>query len=54
MMMQLKTDSSAYVRVLRKTGEELNALVARWENEKAGRNKVGDLRVQLDELVDSF
>lgn len=36
------------------TGEELNALVARWENEKAGRNKVGDLRVQLDELRTAF
>lgn len=30
--------------------EELAALNARWENEKAGRNKVGDLRVRLDEL----
>ncbi len=36
------------------TGEELNALVARWENEKAGRNRVGDLRVQLDELRTAF
>lgn len=35
-------------------GEELTALVARWENEKADRNKVGDLRVQLDELRTSF
>lgn len=31
-------------------GEELAALTARWEAEKAGRNKVGDLRVKLDEL----
>ncbi|MDD7464680.1 MAG: ATP-dependent chaperone ClpB [Actinomycetaceae bacterium] len=30
--------------------EELAALNARWEAEKAGRNKVGDLRVRLDEL----
>ena len=30
--------------------EELAALNARWENEKAGRNKVGELRVRLDEL----
>lgn len=30
--------------------EELDGLTARWESEKAGRNKVGDLRVQLDEL----
>ena len=30
--------------------EELAALNARWESEKAGRNKVGDLRVELDHL----
>lgn len=30
--------------------EELAVLNARWEAEKAGRNKVGDLRVKLDEL----
>ncbi|AZN30145.1 ATP-dependent chaperone ClpB [Flaviflexus salsibiostraticola] len=30
--------------------EELAALNARWENEKAGRNRVGDLKVRLDEL----
>ncbi|WP_022867417.1 ATP-dependent Clp protease ATP-binding subunit [Schaalia vaccimaxillae] len=30
--------------------EELNALTSRWEAEKAGHNRVGDLRVQLDEL----
>ena len=30
--------------------EELAALTARWEREKAGRNRVGDLRVRLDEL----
>ena len=30
--------------------EELNALVSRWEAEKAGHNRVGDLRVQLDNL----
>ncbi|MFG1697029.1 ATP-dependent chaperone ClpB [Nonomuraea sp. NPDC049309] len=29
--------------------EELNALVARWEQEKAGLNKVGELKKQLDE-----
>lgn len=35
-------------------GEDLSALTARWENEKAGRNKVGDLRAQLDELRTQF
>lgn len=30
--------------------EELKALTARWEAEKAGRNRVGELRVKLDEL----
>ncbi|MFI6293803.1 ATP-dependent chaperone ClpB [Nonomuraea sp. NPDC050790] len=30
--------------------EELNALVGRWEREKAGLNKVGDLKKQLDEV----
>lgn len=30
--------------------EELAGLRARWESEKAGHNKVGELRVQLDEL----
>ena len=35
-------------------GEQLQALTARWENEKAGRNKVGDLRAQLDELRTNF
>ena len=30
--------------------EELAALNARWESEKAGRNRVGELRVRLDEL----
>ena len=30
--------------------EELSGLNARWEAEKAGRNRVGDLRVRLDEL----
>ena len=30
--------------------EELTALTARWEAEKAGHNQVGDLRVQLDDL----
>ncbi|GAA0954376.1 ATP-dependent chaperone ClpB [Nonomuraea longicatena] len=29
--------------------EELNALVGRWEREKAGLNKVGELKKQLDE-----
>src|SRR5690606_39602879 len=29
--------------------EELNALVGRWEQEKAGLNKVGELKKQLDE-----
>ncbi len=30
--------------------EELAALTARWESEKAGHNRVGDLKVRLDEL----
>ena len=30
--------------------ESLTALTSRWEAEKAGHNRVGDLRVQLDEL----
>jgi ATP-dependent Clp protease ATP-binding subunit ClpB len=30
--------------------EELAALTARWEREKAGSNRLGDLRVRLDEL----
>ncbi|GAA4056940.1 ATP-dependent chaperone ClpB [Nonomuraea soli] len=30
--------------------EELNALVGRWEHEKAGLNRVGDLKKQLDEV----
>ncbi|MDD7384679.1 MAG: ATP-dependent chaperone ClpB [Actinomycetaceae bacterium] len=30
--------------------EQLNALNARWQSEKSGRNKVGDLRVKLDQL----
>lgn len=30
--------------------ESYTALVARWEAEKAGHNRVGDLRVKLDEL----
>lgn len=34
--------------------EELYSLISRWENEKAGHNKIGDLRVQLDELRTAF
>src|SRR5699024_10766595 len=30
--------------------EELAALTARWEQEKAGQNRLGELRVRLDEL----
>lgn len=30
--------------------EELAALTARWESEKAGLNRVGDLKAQIDEL----
>jgi ATP-dependent Clp protease ATP-binding subunit ClpB len=30
--------------------EELAALKARWESEKAGHNRIGDLKVRLDEL----
>src|SRR5699024_8108639 len=32
------------------TQEQLNGLVARWEQEKAGLNRVGELKEQLDEL----
>ncbi len=35
-------------------GEELSALAARWETEKAGRNLVGELRATLDELRTAF
>jgi ATP-dependent Clp protease ATP-binding subunit ClpB len=31
--------------------EELSALTARWETEKLDRNKIGDLRAQLDRLT---
>ncbi len=34
--------------------EELAALTARWESEKAGSNRLGDLRVRLDELRTAF
>ncbi len=34
--------------------EELAALTARWEAEKAGSNRLGDLRVRLDELRTAF
>ena len=34
--------------------EELAALTVRWESEKAGSNRLGDLRVRLDELRTSF
>ncbi len=34
--------------------EELAALTARWEREKAGSNRLGDLRVRLDELRTVF
>ena len=34
--------------------EELAALTARWEREKAGSNRLGDLRVRLDELRTTF
>ncbi|WP_018157950.1 ATP-dependent chaperone ClpB [Demetria terragena] len=30
--------------------EELSALTARWDSEKAGLNRVGDLKAQIDEL----
>ncbi|MFE5339568.1 ATP-dependent chaperone ClpB [Isoptericola sp. NPDC056578] len=32
------------------TREQLAALTARWESEKAGHNRVGDLRARIDEL----
>ncbi|MFF0310863.1 ATP-dependent chaperone ClpB [Streptosporangium sp. NPDC004379] len=50
-----ETDESSLQRLerLRKEladrQEELNALVGRWEREKAGLNRVGDLKKQLDE-----
>jgi len=31
--------------------EQLDALVARWEQEKSGLNKVGELKMRLDDLV---
>ena len=34
--------------------EELNALKARWEAEKAGLNRVGDLKAKLDELRGAY
>ena len=30
--------------------EQLTALIARWEQEKAGLNRVGDLKKRLDDL----
>ncbi len=36
------------------TEEQLQSLVLRWESEKAGRNRVGDLRAKLDELRTQF
>ncbi|PWD51665.1 ATP-dependent chaperone ClpB [Serinibacter arcticus] len=41
-------------RDLADRSEELAALTARWEAEKAGHNRVGDLRVRLDELTTEF
>jgi ATP-dependent Clp protease ATP-binding subunit ClpB len=37
-------------RDLADRSEQLAALTARWEQEKAGLNKVGDLKAQIDEL----
>jgi ATP-dependent Clp protease ATP-binding subunit ClpB len=37
-------------RDLADRSEQLAALTARWEQEKAGLNRVGDLKVQLDDL----
>ena len=34
--------------------EQLEGLTLRWESEKAGRNRVGDLRAKLDELRTDF
>ncbi|MEU8386287.1 AAA family ATPase, partial [Streptosporangium sp. NPDC048865] len=51
-----ETDESSLQRLerLRKEladrQEDLNALVARWEREKAGLNRVGDLKKQIDEM----
>ena len=38
-------------RELADRGEELSALVARWEREKTGLNRVGELKRQLDDLT---
>ena len=48
-----RLDASACERLradLADRREELAALTARWEAEKAGHNRVGDLRARLDEL----
>ncbi|GAA0852188.1 ATP-dependent chaperone ClpB [Streptosporangium amethystogenes subsp. fukuiense] len=51
-----ETDESSLQRLERLRGEladrqeELNALVGRWEQEKAGLNRVGDLKKQIDEV----
>ncbi|MER6825322.1 ATP-dependent chaperone ClpB [Streptosporangium sp. NPDC000563] len=51
-----ETDESSLQRLERLRGEladrqeDLNALVGRWEQEKAGLNRVGDLKKQIDEV----
>ncbi len=48
---QASIDRLAKLRTdLAEKNEELAALTARWEAEKSGLNKVGDLRAQLDDL----
>ena len=54
--LQNETDPASKERLsklqadLADTEEKLAALTARWEQEKAGLNKVGDLKAQIDEL----
>ncbi|MEU8200787.1 ATP-dependent chaperone ClpB [Streptosporangium sp. NPDC049046] len=54
-----ETDESSLQRLERLRGEladrqeDLNALVGRWEQEKAGLNRVGDLKKQIDEVRSS-
>ncbi|MGJ6965045.1 ATP-dependent chaperone ClpB [Streptosporangium sp. G11] len=51
-----ETDESSLQRLERLRGEladrqeDLNGLVGRWEREKAGLNRVGDLKKQIDEV----
>ena len=54
--LQAETDDASRERLARlqqdlaDRQEQLDALNARWESEKAGLNRVGDLKSRLDEL----